>query len=148
MNPNSIKAKLKNYSKANKKVHQKTLTTFFQERFLYRLSVSEYKELFLLKGGALAYTISREDSRHTKDIDFLFTQLKYEQDTLVTLFKEMCILEGKDGVTFNPNSIKIRIKGLYLPLKLFFARKTYLLKKFVFLAQSTHLSIPKPWTSN
>lgn len=116
MNPDSINAKLKSYSKANRKVHQKTLITFFQERFLYRLSVSEYRANFLLKGGALAYTISREDSRHTKDIDFLLTELKHEQDTLVTLFKEICILDGKDGVTFNPNTIKveeIRKEGNY-----------------------------------
>lgn len=73
----------------------------------------------------------KKNSRHTKDIDFLFTQLKHEQDTLVILFKKMCILEGKDGVTFNPNSIKMRIKGLVIPLKLFFARKAYLLKKLV-----------------
>ena len=54
MNIESIKAKLKHYSRKNRKIHQNTLTKYFQERFLYRLSSSSYKENFLLKGGALA----------------------------------------------------------------------------------------------
>jgi len=89
MNIESIKAKLLAYSRKHGKVHQNTLTRFFQERFLYRLSLSQYKDNFLLKGGALAYTFSGEDSRHTKDIDFLLTQLAAEQENLKIIFKEI-----------------------------------------------------------
>jgi predicted nucleotidyltransferase component of viral defense system len=72
-NPESIKDKLKAYSKSKGKVHQNTIVKFFQERFLFRLSKSKYKDNFLLKGGALAYTFSGEESRHTRDIDMNFT---------------------------------------------------------------------------
>jgi len=52
-NIESIKGKLKNYSRKHGKIHQSTLTRYFQERLLYRLSKSRYKGKFLLKGGAL-----------------------------------------------------------------------------------------------
>jgi len=107
MNVESIKAKLKNYSRKNRKIHQNTLTKFFQERFLYRLSQSGYKENFLLKGGALAYTLSGEDSRHTKDIDFLINKLKDEQDKMRSVIKEICEIKAEDGVFFNTKSIKV-----------------------------------------
>ncbi len=107
MNIESIKAKLKNYSKKNRKIHQNTLTKYFQERFLYRLSKSKYKKNFLLKGGTLAYSISGEDSRHTKDIDFLIDKLEAEQENLSVIFKEICKIVADDGVVFKANSIKI-----------------------------------------
>jgi len=107
MNIESIKAKLKIYSKKNRKIHQNTLTKYFQERFLFRLSKSNYKENFLLKGGALAYTISGEDSRHTKDIDFLINKLEAEHEKLKDIFKEICEITDDDGVIFKTKSIKI-----------------------------------------
>lgn len=106
-NPESIKMKLKSYSKANSKIHQNTLVKFFQERFLYRLSKSDYQENFLLKGGALAYTISREETRHTRDIDFLLTKLKAETEALMKIFSEIAKIDGDDAVVFTPDSIKV-----------------------------------------
>ena len=50
MNVASIQAKLKQYSKAHHKIHHYTLMRYFQERLLYRLSQSDYKDNFLLKG--------------------------------------------------------------------------------------------------
>lgn len=107
MNIESIKAKLKSYSKRNRKIHQNTLTKYFQERFLYRLSKSSYKKNFLLKGGALAYFISGEDSRHTKDVDFLIDKLEADQEKLSVIFKEICEILADDGVVFKANNIKI-----------------------------------------
>lgn len=83
------------------------MTKFFQERFLYRLSVSDYKENFLLKGGALAYSISRNDSRHTKDIDFLINQLKADQEHLKSIFKEICDISMEDCIIFKSNNIRV-----------------------------------------
>ncbi|MEO1513746.1 MAG: nucleotidyl transferase AbiEii/AbiGii toxin family protein [Bacteroidota bacterium] len=107
MNIESIKAKLKNYSRKNNKVHQNTLTKFFQERSLYRLSISNYKHNFLLKGGALAYTIGGDDSRHTKDIDFLISKLQAEQENLRTVFEDICETTSNDGVLFKSKNIKV-----------------------------------------
>ena len=116
MNTESLKAKLLAYSKAHGKVHQNTLTKFFQERFLYRLSQSGYKSSFLLKGGALAYTISGDQSRHTKDIDFLLNKLHADQEALTSIFKEVSSIGVNDGVVFDGNSIvagEIQKEGRY-----------------------------------
>lgn len=106
MNIESLKAKLKNYSRNNQKTHQNTLARFFQERFLYRLSVSDYKNNFLLKGGALAYTFSGEASRPTKDIDFLIEKLEAEEKYLKKVIKEICEISTADGVIFKTKIIK------------------------------------------
>jgi len=75
-NISAIKDKLKQYSKKHGKIHQSTLTRYFQERLLFRLSISIYKKKFLLKGGALIYSFQKETSRPTLDIDLLAINLK------------------------------------------------------------------------
>ncbi|MEM9888378.1 MAG: nucleotidyl transferase AbiEii/AbiGii toxin family protein [Bacteroidota bacterium] len=107
MNVESIKSRLKQYSKKHRKVHQFTIIRFFQERFLYRLSISAYKKYFLLKGGALVYVFGAESSRYTKDIDFLIRQLDAEQSNLSAIFKEISQIDGADGLVFDRNSIAI-----------------------------------------
>lgn len=107
MKAESIKAKLKSYSRNNKKIHQNTLTKYFQERFLYRLSKSLFKKNFLLKGGALAYTISGHNSRHTKDIDFLASKIEADKEHLKSVFEQICEITFDDGVLFKSNSIKV-----------------------------------------
>lgn len=47
----SVKARLKNIAKEYKKTFNLILQLYMQERLLYRLSVSEYKDNFILKGG-------------------------------------------------------------------------------------------------
>lgn len=59
-----------------------------------------------MKGGALAYTLSGEESRHTRDIDFLLTQLKAEKNNLHAIFAEIAEIDGDDGVIFKAGSIK------------------------------------------
>lgn len=107
MNIESIKSKLKQYSKEHKKIHQYTLVRFFQERFLYRLSLSRYKDYFLLKGGALVYVFGAEESRYTKDIDFLMTKLEAEHENLLIIFKEIGQIQSEDGIIFNTDQIVI-----------------------------------------
>lgn len=47
------------------------LARYFNERLLYRVSVSQYKENFLLKGGSLLYAMDGLGVRPTVDIDFM-----------------------------------------------------------------------------
>lgn len=46
-----LKAKVRNISKGNCKVAQAMIRIFFMERFLERVSLSKYKDQFVLKGG-------------------------------------------------------------------------------------------------
>ena len=86
--------------------------TFVLERFaaqqlLYRLSISPYKNSFVLKGAMLFAIWSPEPYRATRDIDLL----GWGENSIARLrsiFYEVCTLEViSDGLAFDPNSIVI-----------------------------------------
>ena len=54
----SIRARLLNVAKQEEVFYQTILTRYFQERLLYRISQTRYRENFYLKGGALMYAYS------------------------------------------------------------------------------------------
>lgn len=64
-----LKDKVKNMSGGNGEVAQALIRTYFMERFLERVSVSEYRNNFILKGGMLVASIVGVDLRATMDID-------------------------------------------------------------------------------
>lgn len=49
----SLKGKIKNIASEKKITANVVLQNFMMERFLNRLSVSEYKDKFVIKGGSL-----------------------------------------------------------------------------------------------
>ena len=53
----SVRAKLLNISKAEKLGYQLIVIRYIQERLLYRLSQSRFREKLFLKGGALLYAL-------------------------------------------------------------------------------------------
>ncbi|MGG1592408.1 nucleotidyl transferase AbiEii/AbiGii toxin family protein [Terribacillus saccharophilus] len=109
----SILARLKKVSSAQRKAHNLILRLYFQERLLFRLSLSPYKERFILKGGLFLYSLSENMSRPTKDMDFLGKQISNDMEAIKKAFKVVCQItpEVDDGVTFDVDSIDIeRIK--------------------------------------
>ena len=72
----SIRARLLNVAKQEEVFYQTILTRYFQERLLYRISQTHYRENFYLKGGALMYAYERFAARPTLDIDFLGTHIR------------------------------------------------------------------------
>lgn len=104
----SIQVKLKQLSKASNKNHQLMLTRYFQERLLFRLSISKYKSNFFLKGGALIYALEKEASRPTLDIDLLAKQISADQIVIADIFKTIAnIPYHADGVVFDSNNLEI-----------------------------------------
>jgi len=78
----SIKARLKNIAKEYKKTFNLILQLYMQERLLYRLSISEYKDNFILKGGLLLFSMSGFTGRPTRDIDFLAYQISNNMENI------------------------------------------------------------------
>ena len=102
----SIKAKLQNISRKDKVAFQTLITRYLYERLLYRLSVSDYKEHFYLKGGALLFAIEQHYPRPTLDIDFLGIKIKNDLANLKNIFTEICSITCEDdGVNFDIESI-------------------------------------------
>ena len=63
----SLKAKIRNIAKQKNIPAQVILQNYMFERLLVRLSASEYKEKFVLKGGMLVAAIVGLDNRATMD---------------------------------------------------------------------------------
>lgn len=104
--PASIKAKLLNLAKAEKVDFDAFLLRYFQERFLYRLSICEFSERFVLKGGLLLICLKFPRSRPTKDIDLLARHIKNAVDELKHIFKDITKIPCDDGIKFDPSTIQ------------------------------------------
>lgn len=98
----SIRTKLLNVAKKENVFYQTILTRYFQERLLYRMSQSRYRNNFYLKGGALMYAYERFAARPTLDIDFLGNNISNEGTSIIAAFKEICSVPfEEDGVIFD-----------------------------------------------
>jgi len=101
----SIRARLKNIADKEHKQFDFILMLYFIERLLYRLSISRYSDMFILKGGLLLYTILDEKARPTKDIDMLARELASNLDALKEVFTEIASISIDDEVIYDTNSI-------------------------------------------
>jgi len=67
VNAMSLKAKIRNIAKAKGVSAQVVLQNYFFERFLYRLSRSEYRDKFILKGRFLIAAMAGLDASSIMD---------------------------------------------------------------------------------
>lgn len=101
----SIRAKLMNIARAEKIDFDFLLLRYFQERFLYRLAISEFSDRFILKGGLLLICLKMPMSRPTKDIDFLAKEIKNDPVELEHIFRSITAISCNDGVKFISSSL-------------------------------------------
>ena len=103
----SVKSRLKNIAKDHKKTFNLILQLFMQERLLYRLSISDYKDNFVLKGGLFLFSMTGFTGRPTRDIDFLAYQISNDMENAKEIFKNICKIEYYDSVVFDSNSVLV-----------------------------------------
>lgn len=86
---------------------QLVLTRYGLERLLYRISRSEYRDRFVLKGAMLFTLWQDEPHRPTRDADFLgFGDAS--ESALRKVFRGVCTQSvEEDGVTFAPDSVRV-----------------------------------------
>lgn len=102
----SVKSRLLNLMNETGYRYMYLLARYFNERLLYRVSVSRYKDNFLLKGGSLLYAMDGLDTRPTIDIDFMAMQISRDRQHLESVFCEILSTEcDEDGVTFDIESL-------------------------------------------
>lgn len=98
----SIRTKLLNVAQKEEVFYQTVLTRYFQERLLYRMSQTRFRNNFYLKGGALLYAFERFAARPTLDIDFLGHDISNEGAAIIAAFKEICSIPcEEDGIVFD-----------------------------------------------
>ena len=98
----SVKTKLLNLMNSSGYKYMYLLARYFNERLLYRVSVSPYRENLLLKGGSLLYAFNGLETRPTIDIDFMAQRISRDREHLEKAFREILSIEcEEDGVTFD-----------------------------------------------
>jgi len=102
----SIRSKLLNIAKSEGIYYQTVLTRYFQERLIYRMSQTPYRQNFYLKGGALMYAHERFAARPTLDIDFLGNNISNNGERIIAAFREICSVPcEEDGVRYDVEHI-------------------------------------------
>lgn len=106
--PDSVRQRLRNLSVESQENLQVVLIRYATERLLYRLSISEHAEQFVLKGAWLFYVwgVAR---RATKDVDFL-ASIPNRADTVEEIFKQVVgsKVPQSDGLSFDLGSFSSR----------------------------------------
>lgn len=95
-----LKAKVRNKSNGNDKIAKTMIRLFFMERFLERVSLSKYKEQFILKGGMLTASLLGIHVRATMDIDTTVRVLPLIKEDMEKIIKEICELPLDDCIMF------------------------------------------------
>ena len=103
----SVKTRLLNLMNEKGYKYMYLLSRYFNERLLYRVSVSQYKDNFLLKGGSLLYAVDGLETRPTIDIDFMASRISMDREYLETVFREILDIPcDADGVTYDLSSLR------------------------------------------
>ena len=96
----SLKGRIKNIAKSKNISAQVILQNFMFECLLERLSVSKYKDKFVLKGGMLIAALVGIDNRATMDLDTTLRNLSLTQENVIKTITEICAIELDDEVIF------------------------------------------------
>ena len=95
-----LKGRIKNMSDGDSKKAEALIRLYFMERFLERVSISEYKERFILKGGLLASSLIGVDLRTTMDIDTTVRAIPLNENDMTDIVNRICNIKLDDQVTF------------------------------------------------
>ena len=95
-----LKDKINNMSGGSSEKAQILFRNYMMERFLERVSLSEYKNNFILKGGMLVASLVGLDMRATMDIDTTVTSLNLTVDDANKIITDIISVPVDDNVSF------------------------------------------------
>ena len=101
----SVHSRLLNKSKELNRPFNELFQYYVMERFLYRLSKSQQRGLFVLKGALMFTAWNVPAARATRDIDFL-GKLRNDESVIISAIQDICRCPVEnDGLQFEPESI-------------------------------------------
>ncbi len=120
----SIRQRLNNLAKEQRRPAAELLQYFAMERFLYRLAQSPHRDRFVLKGAMMLRAWRAPMVRPTMDIDLLGRGRNHVAD-LVDVVRSLCRQQvaALDGVVFDPASVvgeQITVESDYVGVRLRF----------------------------
>ena len=108
MNVDSVKARLKNFAIKSGCTFQEALTYYGLERTIYRISISEYADNFVLKGGIFLYALfGRNYERATTDVDLLAQRISNGSEEMKSVFQKIFFFFFDDALVFDVDSITV-----------------------------------------
>lgn len=100
-----LKALVRNISKGDSAKAQIIIRNYVMERFLERLSLSQYRNNMILKGGTLVAAMVGLDNRSTMDVDATLKNLPLNEDSARKIVKEIVAIHIEDGMFFEIKSV-------------------------------------------
>ncbi len=101
----SVHQRLLNKAHDESRPFQELLQYYAMERFLYRLSVSEHRSKFILKGALALVAVKAPRTRPTRDID-MKGEMPNDVDDVAAIVREICATDVvPDGVEFDADTV-------------------------------------------
>ena len=100
INYNELFEKSKKLAKESGLTQLELYQRFMFERILERISLSEYNENFILKGGLLLSAMLGINSRSTRDMDISIKGIDVSEEKMLQVLNEILSLDIGDGVKF------------------------------------------------
>ena len=128
-NPMQLKAYVKKMATEKNISGKLVMQNYMMEQLIERISLSEYKRNFILKGGFLIAAMIGLDTRGTMDLDTTIKGFELTNDVIRSIFEDICKIEVEDDVTFSVNrttniretedypGIRVYLTAYYPPLK-------------------------------
>ncbi|MBC3899991.1 nucleotidyl transferase AbiEii/AbiGii toxin family protein [Acetobacterium malicum] len=100
-----LKDLIRNLSKKKAADAQMLMRHYMMERFLERISLSEYKDQFILKGGILVTAMIGLNARSTMDLDATVKGINVNAEDVEQIVASIASVPLDDGVSFYIKSI-------------------------------------------
>lgn len=105
INIESIKGKIRSLSEKKNLKSQEVLQIYLFERFLERLSKSQYKSNFVIKGGFLISSLIGIENRTTMDMDTTIKGIALKEVKIQEIVWEIININVDDGIKFEIKDI-------------------------------------------
>ena len=107
----AVKAKIKNKAGGSSDKSQIMLRIYLMERLLERVSLSRYRDNFVLKGGLLVSSLVGVDMRSTMDVDTTVKSLPLNKSAIQKILEEIMAIGLEDGVLFRITKVQDIMEG-------------------------------------
>lgn len=101
----SVRQRLLNRSRGDNRSFNELLQYYAMERFLYRLSISDHAQHFILKGALMLRAWNSPQFRPTMDIDMLGLTSSEDENIISQIRDVLAVDVPADGLSFDGDSI-------------------------------------------
>lgn len=128
-----LKGRIKKLAQTHHADARILLRIYMMERFLERISVSTYKDNFIIKGGILVTSLIGVALRSTMDIDTTIKNLNLSEKDMRQTIEEICAIDLQDDVVFQVKQLthimdEMEYPGIRIALNAFLGKMPVPLK--------------------